>query len=136
MCSHIPSPRVNHKDLYPWASSELLDDSCSYNHCAFARRHDDDITVLPCTLGEPVCGDERANDGIPFFYFYQVVFQIVGVRLPFSRFERELLTEINTAPAQLYPNSWAFVTAFLHFFEVKCQRNNLWVKCHGVCAIG
>ena len=45
--------------------------------------------------------------------------------------------------AQLYPNSWAFVKAFdilfgffgcapsvdifLHFFEVKRQRNNLWV---------
>jgi len=80
------SPRVNPKDLYPWASRELLDecscllstrairehkgDSCFYNHRAFARRHDDDIVVLPCTLGEPVCGDERANDGVPFFYFY------------------------------------------------------------------
>ena len=63
------------------------------------------------------------------------------VRLPFSRFEKELLTEINVAPAQLYPNIWAFVKAFdvlfgflgcapsvdlfLHFFEVKRQRHNL-----------
>ena len=68
-----------------------MGDSCSYDH-AFAKRHDDDITVLPCTLGEPVCGEERANDGVPFFYFYQVVFKSIGVRLPFSRFERELLT--------------------------------------------
>ena len=125
------------------AIREHKGDSCSYDHRAFARRHDDDIAVLPCTLGEPVCGDERANDGVPFFYFYQVVFKSIGVRLPFSRFERELLTEINAAPAQLYPNSWAFVKAFdilfrflgcapsvdiiLHFFEVKRQRNNLWV---------
>ena len=85
---------------------------------------------------------------VPFFYFYQVVFKCVGVRLPFSRFERELLTEINAAPAQLYPNSWAFVKAFdilfgflgcapsvdifLHFFEVKRQRNNLWVTLSNV----
>jgi len=69
------------------------------------KRHDDDIAVLPCTLGEPVCGDEWANDGVPFFYFYLVVFKTIGMRLPFSRFERELLTEINAAPAQLYPNS-------------------------------
>ena len=84
-----------------------------------------------------------ANDGVPFFYFYQVVFKTIGVRLPFSRFEKELLMEINAAPAQLYPNSWAFVKAFdilfgflgcapsvdifLHFFEVKRQWNNLWV---------
>ena len=114
MSSRIPPSRVKPKVLYTWASSELLDEcscllstmairkhkgeSCSYNHRAFARRHDDDITVLPCTLGEPVCGDERAKDGVPFFYFYQVVFQSIGVRLPFSRFERELLTEVNAAP--------------------------------------
>jgi len=54
--------------------------------------HDDDIAVLPCTLGEPVCGDERANNGVPFFYFYQVVFKRIGMHLPFSKFERELLT--------------------------------------------
>ena len=107
MSSCATPPRVDPKDLYPWASRELLDecscllstrairehkgDSCFYNHRAFARRHDDDIAVLPCTLGEPVCGDERANDGVPFFYFYQVVFKTIGVRLPFSRFEKELL---------------------------------------------
>jgi len=122
--------------------------SCSYDHRAFAKRHDDDIAVLPCTLGEPVCRDERAHDGVPFFYFYQVVFKTIGVRLPFSRFERELLTEINAASAQLYPNSWAFVKAFdilfgflgcaplvdifLHFFEVKRKRNNLWVTLNNV----
>ena len=164
MSSRVPPPRFNPKDLYTWASSELLDecscllstrairehkgDSCSYDHRAFAKRHDNDIVVLPCALGEPMCGDERANDGVPFFYFYQVVFKTIGVRLPFSRFERELLTEINAAPAQLYPNSWAFVKAFdvlfgflgcapsvdifLHFFEVKRQRNNLWVTLSNV----
>ena len=108
------------------------------------KRHDEDIAVLPCTPGDPVCGDERANNGVPFFYFYQVVFKRIGLRLPFSRFEREQLTEINVAPAQLHPNSWAFVKAFdilcrffghapsvdifLHFFEVKKQGKSLWVS--------
>ena len=164
MSSRASPHRINPKDLYPWASSELLDecsclltsrairehkgDSCSYDHRAFARRHDDNIVVLPCDLGEPVCGDERANDGVPFFYFYQAFFKTVGVRLPFSQFEREVLSEINAAPAQLYPNSWAFIKAFdvlfgflgcapsvnifFHFFEVKRQRNNLWVTLSNV----
>jgi len=78
-----PPPKVNHRALYPWAPDELLDEY---------SRHHDDIAVLPCTLGEPVCG-------VPFFYFYQVVFKHIGMRLRFSRFERELLTEINIAPA-------------------------------------
>ena len=67
LCTNMstpPSPlRVNPKDLYAWASRELLDecssllsarairenkgDPCSYDHRAFAKRHDDNITVLP-----------------------------------------------------------------------------------------
>ncbi len=66
-----PSSSIGgYKDLYPWASSELLDEcssllstralrehvgeECSYDRRAFAKRHDDDIVVLPRTLGEPV----------------------------------------------------------------------------------
>jgi len=53
------------------------------------------------------------------------------MRLLFSKFERELLTEVNIAPAKLHPNGWAFVKAFvdifLHFFEVKKQGKSLWV---------
>jgi len=155
-----PPPKINYRALYSWTSDELLEESSTltsmkdlrdhiegsgvYQHRAFARRHDEDITVLPCIPGEPVCGDERANNGVPFFFFYQVVFKRIGMRLPFSRFERELLTEINVAPAQLHPNSWAFVKAFdilcgyfghtpsvdifLHFFELKKQGKSLWVS--------
>jgi len=155
-----PPPKINYRALYPWASDELLEE-CStltsmkdwrdhiegsgvYQHRVFARRHDEDITVLPCIPGEPVCGNERSNNGVPFFFFYQTVFKCIGMRLPFSAFERELLTEINVAPAQLHPNSWAFVRAFgilcgyfgqapsvdvfLHFFEVKKQGKSLWVS--------
>ena len=91
MTANPPPPRVNHRALYPWAPDELLDEHSSlvstkawrdrvgepntYDHCAFAKRHDDDIAALPCTLGEPLCGDERANNGVSFFYFYQVVFK-------------------------------------------------------------
>jgi len=151
MTANPPPLRVNYKALYPWASDELLSECSSltsmkdwrdhigdpsvYQHRAFARRHDVDISVLPCTPSKPVCGEERSNNGIPFFFFYQTVFKRIGMRLPFSGFGRELLTEINVAPAQLHPNSWAFVKAFgilcgyfgqppsvdifLHFFEVK-----------------
>jgi len=155
-----PPPRTNYKALYPWAPDEVLAECSSltimkawkdhieglrvYQHRAIARRHDEDIAVLPCVPSEPICGDERANNGVPFFYIYQTVFKRIGMRLPFSAFERELFTKINVAPAQLHPNSWASVKAFdilcgylgqplsvdifLHFFEVKKQGKSLWVS--------
>ena len=91
--------------------------------------------------GTRLCVGERATTGSPFFFVYQMVFKRVGLCLPFTLFEWELLTEINTAPAQLHPNSWAFVRGFqilcgylgipssldvfLHFFEVKKQGKSL-----------
>ena len=100
------------------------------------------------TPGELVCVNDRSNGGKPFFLLYQTVFNRAGLRLPFTAFERELLTEINVAPAQLHPNSWAFIRAFeilngylgllpsvdvfLHFFEVKKQGKSLWVSFSGV----
>ena len=88
-----------------------------------------------------MCVDSRANEGEPFFFFYQTVFKRIGQRLPFNSFERELLTKINVTPAQLYPKNWAFIRAFtilcnhfghtssvdvfLHFFEAKKPRKNL-----------
>ena len=76
-----------------------------------------------------------------------MVLKRVGLRLPLTSFEKELLTEINTAPAQLHPNSWAFVRGFqilcgylgvppsvdvfLHFFEVKKQGKSLWMSFSG-----
>ena len=92
--------------------------------------------------------DNCSNNGEPFFFFYQTVFKRVEQRLPFNSFETELLTELNVAPSQLHPNSWAFIKAFsllmgylglspsvdvfLHFFEAKSPRNNLWVSLSGI----
>jgi len=75
-------------------------------------------------------------------------FRRLGLRLPFTPFECTLLTEVNVAPAQLHPNSWAFVRAFailcysldltlsidtfLFFFEVKDPGKKLWVSFNGV----
>jgi len=140
-----------------WAPDELLVETSSltsladwrahfdsepdFKGRAFEREHDTYIFVRPCTAGEPVCVDDRSNDGEPFFFFYQTVFKRIRQRLPFNSFERELLTETNVTPTQLHPNSWAFIRAFsilcnffghapsvdvfLHFFEAKSLGKNL-----------
>ena len=75
-------------------------------------------------------------------------FKRVLLRRPLSVFEKELLTELNVAPAQLHPNSCAFVCVFsilcdqlgvppsvgvfLYLFEVKKLKCQLWVSVNSV----
>ena len=106
------------------------------------------MVVLPCHLDEPICADDKASNGESFCFLYATFFKKVKLRLPFTRFERELLTELDIAPAQLHPNSWAFVRAFqivcahlglpasvdvfLFLFEAKHPGDRLWVSLNGI----
>jgi len=150
--------------LYHWASAELLVETSTLTFSEDVRKHRDGkpdcvgrvfgresdayVSVRPCGKGEPVCSDEWTNDGEPYFFLYQTVFKRIKLRLPLTGFERALLIEINVAPAQLHPNSWAFMRAFsilcnhfghlssvdvfLHFFEAKSLGKNLWVSFNSV----
>jgi len=116
-----PPPNVDYKALYPWASVELLAETSTLNSSEDVRKHregkpdckgqvfgresDTYVSVRPCSKGEPMCANDRANDGEPFFFLYSTVFKRIKLRLPLTGFERALLTEINVAPAQLRPNS-------------------------------
>jgi len=95
-----------------------------------------------------VCRWSHEPTGGPFFFMYYTIFKRVKLRLPLTGFERTLLTEVNVAPAQLHPNSWAFVRAFnilcnhlshtpsvdvfLYFFEAKNPDKRLWLSFNGV----
>ena len=66
---------------------------------SFHKEHDSKMTVLPCLPGEPICADNKGNNGELFCFIYMTFFKKVKLRLPFTGFERELLTELNVAPA-------------------------------------
>jgi len=103
---------------------------------------------VACREGEPVCVDEASDPEGPFCFIYLTIFRRLGLRLPLTPFERTLLTEVNIAPAQLHPNSWAFVRAFvilcyslgltpsvdtfIYSFEVQDPGKKLWVSFNGV----
>ena len=48
----------------------------------------------------------------PQFFIYKTLFDIIGVRLPFTNFESRVLTQVKVAPLQLHLNSSAFVLSF------------------------
>ena len=56
--------------------------------------------------------ENQGSNGKPFCFVYAMMFKKVKLCFPFTHFERELLTELDIAPAQLHPNSWAFVRAY------------------------
>jgi len=106
------------------------------------------VKIVPCRVGKHVCCDESSDSEGSFCFIYSTIFRKLSLRLPFTCFERALLTEVNVAPPQLHPNSWAFVRSFsilcdhightssvdvfLYFFEAKSPGKNLWVSFNGV----
>ncbi|MED6197584.1 hypothetical protein PIB30_057854 [Stylosanthes scabra] len=43
---------------------------------------------------------------------YECLFSKLGVRVPFTPFDQDVLYECRVAPSQLHPNSWGFMKAF------------------------
>ena len=98
--------------------------------------------------GMPICVDDRATNGVPFTFIYSAIFKRLCLRLPFTFFEKDLLTEMSVAPCQLHLNAWAFIRAFeilcnhfghppstnvfLHLFEAKNPGDRSWVSLNGV----
>ena len=112
----IARPIPDYKLLYPWAPPALLNETSlikseadilrlrDKTHLTFHKEHDDKVVIRPCLLEEPVCTDNDGNDDHPSCFIYATVFKKVRLRFPLTRFERELLTELDIAPAQLHPN--------------------------------
>jgi len=115
---------------------------------SFHKEHDEKMIVLPCSPDLPVCADDKVSADGPICFVYTTLFKKVKLKFPFTRFERELLTELNIAAAQLHPNSWAFVRAFqvmcdhlglpafvdvfLFLFEAKHPGDRLWVSLNAI----
>ena len=59
---------------------------------SFHKEHADKLIVLPCPPDVPICADDKGNNGELFCFVYTTLFKKVKLRLPFTRFERELLT--------------------------------------------
>ncbi|RDX72316.1 hypothetical protein CR513_48221, partial [Mucuna pruriens] len=74
------------------------------------------VRVSPCRIGETV-NIGSSTEGRLFFYLYDTFHSKLGIRLPFSHFERAVLQALNVAPTQLHPNGWAYVRAF----ELLCE---------------
>jgi len=152
------SRMTSYDSQYPWAPLNLKRECTGFcterriqtlrEKQALCKDDENDVVVGLCELDEPVCRDGTLLPLQTFTFVYVTLFERLGFRLPFNDFEKGLLTALNVVPAQLHPNSWAFVRAFhilcsglgirptpnmfLYFFELKNSSKLLWTSLNGV----
>jgi hypothetical protein len=69
------------------------------------------LDIQPCYEDDVVC-DSPLDKNKCYTYVYYCTFSKLGVRLPFTDFQCEILRTLNVAPSQLHPNCWAFLRSF------------------------
>jgi len=148
---------MDYSVLYLWAKHDVLREVYVFTSLKRIRklRHaqslsrihsDQDLVVIPCNPTQPVCSSCCSGEP-PFCFFYEMLFTRLNFRLPLTAFEKEVLSAMNVAPAQLHPNSWAFVrafyilccqlnfvpsaTMFFYFFEYKPSKRTSWASVSG-----
>ncbi|KOM29693.1 hypothetical protein LR48_Vigan746s000600 [Vigna angularis] len=98
-------------------------------------------------LNERVFHDGRSSP-YDFFFMYVTFFTHLFIRVPFTEFQTAILREVNVAPTQLHPNSWAAVQAFIamcsavgvtptipvffYYFAVRPSSSGGWVSFRSV----
>ncbi|MED6200927.1 hypothetical protein PIB30_090053 [Stylosanthes scabra] len=80
------------------------------------------IEFLPCSSLDRVCHEGKGAD---WFFMYTCVFAEIGVRFSFTEFECVVLMQLNCAPSQIHPNSWAFIRAFEVLMEYLQEEPSL-----------
>ncbi|RDX98124.1 hypothetical protein CR513_18970, partial [Mucuna pruriens] len=112
------------EDLQSWVDPEVRKMSSLLNHSSSLMgmvnaicQHDPwFVCISPCRSRESV-STALPTEGKPCFYLYDTLNSKLGIRLPFTHFERVVLQALNVAPTQLHPNGWAYVRAF----ELLCE---------------
>ncbi|MED6183317.1 hypothetical protein PIB30_036781 [Stylosanthes scabra] len=131
-CQNVRNPRVLspvERELYGWVDAEVFTQSSvlASEHLPELHR---EMRLAQDLASERdyVLEAARPSDRLPFralkdmthfLWIYVELFTRLGVRLPFSDFQREVLTWCQVAASQLHLNGWGFLRTFervcLHF---------------------
>ncbi|MED6141365.1 hypothetical protein PIB30_102696, partial [Stylosanthes scabra] len=128
-CQNVRNPRVLspvERELYGWVDAEVFTQSSvlASEHLPELRREmrlAQDVASERDYVLEAAGPSDRLpfralEDRTHFLWVYVELFTRLGVRLPFSDFQREVLTRCQVAASQLHLNGWGF----LHTFERVC----------------
>ncbi|MED6195087.1 hypothetical protein PIB30_034631, partial [Stylosanthes scabra] len=124
-CQNVRNPRVlslAERELYGWVDAEVFTQSSvlASEHLLELRREmklTQDLASERDFVLEAAGPSDRLSfrdleDRTHFLWVYVELFTRLGVRLPFSDFQREVLTRCQVAASQLHLNGWGFLRTF------------------------
>ncbi|MED6226815.1 hypothetical protein PIB30_107473 [Stylosanthes scabra] len=131
-CQNVRNHRVlspAERELYGWVDAEVFTQSSvlASEHLPELRREmrlaqhlaSERDYVLEAAGPSDRLPFRALEDRTHFLWVYVELFMRLGVRLPFSDFQREVLTRCQVAASQLHLNGWGFLRTFervcLHF---------------------
>ncbi|MED6112009.1 hypothetical protein PIB30_057721 [Stylosanthes scabra] len=131
-CQNVRVPRVPfvaERELYGWVDEEIFTQPSVVEADALPELHREmRLTVDRAVEGDYVLEAAGPSDRLPFraqedrthyLWVYTELFTRLGIRLPFTDFQRELLSWCRVAASQLHFNRWGFLRTFewvcLHF---------------------
>jgi len=115
--------------MYPWALKTLLDKTSLHTFrervvtlrksgCHFGKAHDRFVRIVGVGKTSRCVAMNPQTPRVHSVSFMPPSLKKVFLHLPLSIFEKELLTELNVAPAQPHSNRWPFI----HSFTILCSR--------------
>ncbi|MED6161500.1 hypothetical protein PIB30_061281 [Stylosanthes scabra] len=130
--ANVRVPRVlsvAERELYDWVDEEIFTlPSVVEADALLELRREMRLTVDRAAKGDYVLEAAGPSDRLPFraqedrvhfLWLYSELFTRLGIRLPFSDFQREVLSRCRVAAGQLHLNGWGFLRTFervwLHF---------------------
>ncbi|MED6161135.1 hypothetical protein PIB30_057883, partial [Stylosanthes scabra] len=131
-CQNVRVPRVLsviERELYGWVDEEIFTQPSVIEADALLElRREMRLTADGAAEGDYVLEAAGPSDRLPFrapedrvhfLWVYSKLFTRLGVRLPFTEFQREVLSRCRVAASQLHLNGWGFLRTFervcLHF---------------------
>ncbi|MED6139477.1 hypothetical protein PIB30_084235 [Stylosanthes scabra] len=138
-CQNVRVPRVlsvAERELYGWVDEEIFTQPSVVEADALPElRHEMRLTADRAAEGDYVLEAASSSDRLPFWaqedrvhflWVYSELFTRLGVRLPFTDFQKQVLSRCRVAASQLHLNGRGFLRTFervcLHFeFRPSCR---------------
>ena len=96
----------------PLVDTDFITDLRTRHRLCTSDEDEPKYELLAPGLEDRVCFG-RASEAAPhFFFMYESMLTRLGVFLPFSDFEMDVLRHCRVAPTQLHPNSWGFLKIY------------------------